>query len=139
MPFSPKVKQNLQRAAAFFQNSLPQKKENFIRRLLMGEYSLTRTFWFFCLSIPLAGDLVFSYLFFPLLDLSMPRDRTALLIWVLAISFYMLVANLGLWRSATRCPKREKRLLGKVASVLGILAALAYIARWYAIWMLVSA
>ncbi len=138
MPFSRKVKENLQRAAAIFQKSAPQKKENFIRRLLMGEYSLTRTFWFFCLSIPLAGDLVFSYILFPLLDLGIPRDCTALITGVLAISFYMLVANIGLWRSAARQSQPYKKLLGKVASGLGILAAFAYAARWYAIWMIVS-
>ena len=130
------------RAAEIFRKAAPkafQKKEdNVILRLLNGELSLTRTFWFFCLSIPLAGDLVFSYLLFPMLDLSRTKECLALIIWVLAIAFYMFIANIGLWRSAARNANPRLVMLGKFASVLGILAAFAYVIRWYSIWMIVS-
>lgn len=130
------------RAAEIFRKAAPKdfkkKEDNVILRLLNGEFSLTRTFWFFCLSIPLAGDLIFSYLLFPMLDLSRTKECMAIIIWVLAIVFYMLIANIGLWRSATRTPAPRMAILGKVASVLGILAAFAYAIRWYSIWMIVS-
>lgn len=130
------------RAAEIFRKVGPKafkkKEDNIILRLLNGEFSLTRTFWFFCLSIPLAGDLVFSYFLFPMLDLSRTKECLALIIWVLAIAFYMLIANIGLWRAASRHPDPRLTLLGKGASVLGMAAALAYMVRWYGIWMIVS-
>ena len=138
MPFSKKTIGNFQRAVSLFQKAVPQKRDNLIRRLLNGEYSLTLTFWLFCLSVPLAGDLLFSYLLFPLLDLSRAKDCTALVIWALAIAFYMLIANIGLWRSAAKHPQPALSILGKAASVLDLLAAAAYVLRWYAIWMLVT-
>ena len=138
MPFSKKTIGNFQRAVSLFQKAAPQKRDNLIRRLLNGEYSLTLTFWLFCLSVPLAGDLLFSYLLFPLLDLSRAKDCTALVTWALAIAFYMLIANIGLWRSAAQHPYPPLSILGKAASVLGLLAAAAYVLRWYAIWMLVT-
>ncbi len=133
---------NSRRAAAIFREIArgnAEKADNLILRLLRGEYSPTLTFWLFCLSIPLAADLLFSRLLFPMLDMNSTKDCSALIVWALAIALYMAIANVGLWRSAERQASPRQALPGKCAAVLGMLAALAYVARWYGIWMILSA
>ena len=72
---------------------------NIVKKLMNGEFSLTVTFWIFCVSVPLVGHLVFTRLIFPLLDLQSWHGSTAFLVWPLLALLYGLLASLGLWRS----------------------------------------
>lgn len=76
-------------------------RDNFIKRLFHGGFSLTVTFWIFCVSVPLVAHLVFSRLIFPVLDVHTWYGSTIFLIWPALALLYAGVAYTGLWRSRT--------------------------------------
>ena len=74
-------------------------RDNFIKRLFHGGFSLTGTFWIFFVSVPLVGHLVFSRLIFPVLDVHTWYGSTVFLVWPLLALLYAGVTCTGLWRS----------------------------------------
>lgn len=74
-------------------------RDNFIKRLFHGGFSLTVTFWIFFVSVPLVGHLIFSRLLFPVLDVHTWYGSTVFLVWALLALLYAGVACTGLWRS----------------------------------------
>ena len=79
------------RAAELFTASGGDKQHaprNIVKKLMNGEFSLTVTFWIFCVSVPLVGHLVFTRLLFPLLDLQSWHGSTAFLVWPLLALLY---------------------------------------------------
>ena len=79
-------------------NGMRPERSNVIKRLMHGEFSLTITFWTFCVSIPLVGHLLFSRIVYPALDPHTWYGSTAFLAWPLLSLLYGAVAALGLLR-----------------------------------------
>lgn len=114
---------------------------NFVKKLMNGGFSLTITFWIFCVSVPLAAHLLFTRVLFPLIDVRSWYGSTAFLVWPVLALLYGVVACLGLWRSRTRFSGNPlwPNLAG-LAALLVALGAAAYAVMMAASWfMLVSA
>lgn len=122
-------------------NGMRPERSNVIKRLMHGEFSLTITFWTFCVSIPLVGHLLFSRIVYPALDPHTWYGSTAFLAWPLLSLLYGAVAALGLWRSRTgfRGNPLWRSLAGPAAALLAAgfaLYAVMMAASWF---MLISA
>ena len=130
-----------QKAARLFTASGGQKtpKQNFVKRLLHGEFSLTITFWIFFVSLPLVGHLLFSRIVFPLLDIHTWYGSTVLLLWPVLVIVYAAVTCLGLWRCRTRFSGNPlwPNLAG-LAALLGAAGAAAYAVMMAGSWFMLS-
>ncbi|MBQ8743958.1 MAG: hypothetical protein IJZ18_02085, partial [Mailhella sp.] len=75
-----------QRAAEIFKNASEyanksSKQPSILLRLFRGEIKLILTFWTFFVSIPLFGDLVFTRLIFPLLEVTSAVGTASIFMW----------------------------------------------------------
>ena len=133
------------RAADIFNAAVGHAKENgkkpsVLLKLFKGELKLLITFWTFCISLPLLGDLIFTQLVFPLLDVESSEGTAAMFVWGTFMMFYGIIASIGLWRSACRyVGPSHWALLAKACAVLGIGASVAYALMWYGSWMILAA
>ncbi len=133
------------RAADIFNAAVGHAKENgkkpsVLMKLFKGELKLLITFWTFCISLPLLGDLIFTQLVFPLLDVESSEGTAAMFVWGTFMMFYGIIASIGLWRSACRyAGPSHWALLAKACAVLGIGASVAYALMWYGSWMILAA
>ena len=115
------------------------KKPSIFLKLFRGEIKLLLTFWTFCISLPLLGNLIFSELVFPMLDVTSSVGTASIFLWGTFMGVYGVIASVGLWRSAGRyAGPRVWAALSKVASVLGVGASVAYALMWYATWMILA-
>ena len=120
-------------------NEKNSKKHNVLMKLFRGELKLLVTFWTFCVSLPLLGDIVFTQLIFPLLDVESSEGTAAMFVWGTFMLFYGVIASIGLWRSACRYTGPSHwALLAKACAVLGMGASVAYALMWYGSWMILS-
>lgn len=103
---------------------------NILMRLYYGEYSLARTFWGFCILLPIVVSLVVSLSAFLLFfDINAPdsveRLRTLMYSFIglyLLMNVYAGFAYVGLWRAATKYTGRKLwAILAKIYIVLGVL------------------
>ena len=140
MATTPKTSGAGRRAAQLF-NAAERgpSRANFVLRLLHGEFSLTVTFWIFCVSIPLTGHLLFTRLVFPLLDVHTWYGSTAFFLWPLLSVLYPAVACTGLWRSRRRFAGNPfwAQLAG-LAAVLGMAGAVVYAVMMAASWFMIA-
>ena len=115
------------------------KKPSVLMKLFRGELKLLVTFWTFCVSLPLLGDIIFTQLIFPLLDVESSEGTAAMFVWGTLMLVYGVIACIGLWRSAGRYTGPSHwSLLAKACSVLGIGASVAYALMWYGSWMILA-
>ena len=115
------------------------KKPNVLMKLFRGEIKLLLTFWTFFISLPLLGDMVFTQLVFPLLDVESSAGTAAMFVWGTFMLVYGIIASIGLWRSACRYTGPSHwALLAKACAVLGIGASVAYALMWYGSWMILA-
>lgn len=115
------------------------KAPGLLLRLFRGELPLIRTFWTFFLSIPLLGNLVFSYLVFPHLDVTSAVGTASIFLWGTLALLYMGIMSVGVWRSACRYAGPSSwAMLAKLAAVLGAAGGVAYALMWYSSWMILS-
>jgi hypothetical protein len=115
------------------------KKPSVLMKLFKGELKLLITFWTFCISLPLLGDLIFTQLVFPLLDVESSEGTAAMFVWGTFMLVYGIIASIGLWRSACRYTGPSHwALLAKACAVLGMGASVAYALMWYGSWMILT-
>lgn len=115
------------------------KKPSILLKLFRGEIKLLLTFWTFCVSLPLLGDLIFTHLVFPLLDVESAVGTASMFVWGTFMLVYGIIASTGLWRSAARyAGPRHWALLARLAAVLGFAASVAYALMWYGSWMILA-
>lgn len=115
------------------------KKPSVLMKLFRGELKLLVTFWTFCVSLPLLGDIIFTQLIFPLLDVESSEGTAAMFVWGTLMLVYGVIACIGLWRSAGRYTGPSHwALLAKACAVLGIGASVAYALMWYGSWMILA-
>ena len=115
------------------------KKPNVLMKLFRGEIKLLLTFWTFFISLPLLGDMVFTQLIFPRLEVASSAGTAAMFVWGTFMLVYGIIASIGLWRSACRYTGPSHwALLAKACAVLGIGASVAYALMWYGSWMILS-
>ena len=132
------------RAADIFNAAAGHAKENskkpsVLMKLFKGELKLLVTFWTFCVSLPLLGDIIFTQLIFPLLDVESSEGTAAMFVWGTLMLVYGVIASIGLWRSAGRYAGPSPwALLAKACAVLGIGASVAYALMWYGSWMILA-
>ena len=113
------------------------KKPSILLKLFRGEIKLLITFWTFCISLPLLGNIIFTQLVFPHLDAASSVGTASMLLWGLLMMVYGIIASIGLWRSASRyAGPRVWAMLAKLGAVAGVCAAVVYALRWYASWMI---
>ncbi len=133
-----------QRAAEIFKTatdyaSESSKKPSLMLKLFRGEIKLILSFWTFFVSIPLLGDLIFSQLIFPMLDVTSAVGTAAVFVWGTLMLVYGIIASIGLWRAAkVYAGPRHWAVLSQIAAVLGIAGAVAYAVMWYATWMILA-
>lgn len=115
------------------------KKSSVLLKMFKGELKLIITFWIFCISLPLLGDMLFTQLIFPLLDVESAAGTAAMFMWGSFMLFYGIIACTGLWRSASRyAGPGIWALLSKAFAVLGMGASVAYGIMWYSSWMILA-
>ena len=115
------------------------KKPSVLMKLFRGELKLLVTFWTFCVSLPLLGDIIFTQLIFPLLDVESSEGTAAMFVWGTLMLVYGVIACIGLCRSAGRYTGPSHwALLAKACAVLGIGASVAYALMWYGSWMILA-
>ena len=115
------------------------KKPSVLMKLFRGKLKLLVTFWTFCVSLPLLGDIIFTQLIFPLLDVESSEGTAAMFGWGTFMLAYGIIASIGLWRSACRYTGPSHwALLAKACAVLGMGASVAYALMWYGSWMILS-
>ena len=115
------------------------KKPSLFLKLFQGEIKLLITFWTFCVSLPLLGNLIFSELIFPMLDVTSSVGTAAIFLWGSFMGVYGVIASVGLWRSAGRyAGPRVWASLAKIGAVLGVGASVLYALMWYATWMMLA-
>ena len=115
------------------------KKPSILLKLFRGEIKLLITFWTFCISLPLLGNIIFTQLVFPHLDAASSVGTASMLLWGLLMMVYGIIASIGLWRSAGRyAGPRMWAILSKIFAVLGIGASVAYALMWYGSWMILT-
>jgi len=115
------------------------KKPSFLTKLYRGEISLLLTFWTFFVSIPLLGDMIFTQLIFPHLDVTSPVGTASIFMWGTLSLVYLFITSMGLWRSAKRYSgPRIRATLAQICSVFGFAAAAAYALMWYGSWMFLA-
>ena len=133
-----------QRAAEIFKNASEyanksSKQPSILLRLFRGEIKLILTFWTFFVSIPLFGDMVFTHLIFPMLDVTSAVGTASIFMWGTLMLVYGIVTSIGLWRaSKVYAGPRHWAVLSQVAAVLGIAGSVAYAVMWYASWMILA-
>lgn len=132
------------RAADIFKAAADHAKESgknpsVLMKLFKGELKLIITFWTFFITLPLLGDLVFTQLIFPLLDVTSSAGTAAMFVWGTFMLAYGIIASTGLWRAACRyAGPSHWALLSKACAVLGMGASVAYAVMWYSSWMILS-
>lgn len=132
------------RAAEIFSSASGHARErakapSLLLRLYRGEVSLIRTFWTFFLSLPLLGDLIFTHLIFPRLDVTSSVGTASIFMWAAFMLVYVGIMSVGVWRSASRYAGSPSwAMLAKLAAVLGAVGAVAYALMWYGSWMILS-
>ena len=115
------------------------KKPSILMKLFRGDIKLMLTFWTFCVTLPLLGDIIFTNLVFPHLDAASSVGTAAMFMWGTFMLVYGVIACIGLWRSADRyAGPRHWALLSKAFAVLGIGASAAYAVMWYSSWMILA-
>lgn len=115
------------------------KEPSILLKLFRGDIKLLLTFWTFCISLPLLGDLIFTQLVFPLLDVESAAGTASMFVWGTFMAVYGVIASIGLWRSASRyAGPRVWAILAKLGAVVGVCAAVVYALRWYASWMILA-
>jgi hypothetical protein len=115
------------------------RKPSIFLKLFRGEIKLLLTFWTFCISLPLLGNLIFTELVFPKLDVTGSVGTAAIFLWGTFMGVYGVIASVGLWRSAGRyAGPRVWSVLSRIAAVLGVGASVAYALMWYATWMMLA-
>lgn len=138
---SPKTSGADKKAAQLFTaaGGQPTPRKNFVKRLLHGEFSLTITFWIFCISIPLLAHLAFSRLIFPVLDVRTWYGSTVFLLWPILTVLYAAVACTGLWRCRSRFSGNPlwPNIAG-LAALLGPVGAVAYAAMLAGSWFMLA-
>lgn len=124
------------RAAEFFAASVQKQnsKSNIILKVMRGEYSLTVTFWIWCISIPLTTHLVFSRLVFPILNPHTWYGSSIFFLWAALSILYGAVVCLGLWRS--RRNFAGKKIWADIAGLLALAGAVFAVV--YAAMILIS-
>lgn len=133
-----------QRAAEIFKTASDyatqnSKQPSFLLRLFRGEIKLILTFWTFFVSIPLFGDMVFTHLIFPMLEVTSAVGTASIFMWGTLMLVYGIVTSIGLWRAAkVYAGPRHWAVLSQIAAVLGIAGAVAYAVMWYASWMILA-
>ena len=132
------------RAADIFSAATDHAKEkakqpSFFLKLFRGEIKLLLTFWTFFVSLPLLGDMIFTQLIFPMLDVESAAGTAAMFLWGTFMLMYGVIASVGLWRSAScYTGPRVWAMLSKIFAVLGIGASVAYALMWYGSWMILA-
>ncbi len=132
------------RAAEIFSSASGHAKErakapSLLLRLFRGEVPLIRTFWTFFLSLPLLGDLVFTYLIFPMLEVDSAVGTASIFMWAAFMLVYVGIMSVGVWRSASRYAGRPLwAMLAKLAAVFGAVGAVGYALMWYGSWMILT-
>ena len=115
------------------------KQPSLFLKLFRGELKLLVTFWTFCISLPLLGNIVFTHLVFPMLDVESAAGTAAMFLWGTFMLLYGVIASVGLWRSAGHyAGPRVWATLARLAAVLGIAASVAYALMWYGSWMILA-
>ena len=115
------------------------KHPSLFLKLFRGELKLLVTFWTFCISLPLLGNIVFTHLVFPMLDVESAAGTAAMFLWGTFMLLYGVIASVGLWRSAGHyAGPRVWATLARLAAVLGIAASVAYALMWYGSWMILA-
>ena len=115
------------------------KQPSLFLKLFRGEIKLLLTFWTFCISLPLLGDMAFTQLVFPLLDVESAAGTAAMFLWGTFMLLYGVIACVGLWRSAScYTGPRVWATFSKIFAVLGIGASVAYALMWYGSWMILA-
>ena len=115
------------------------KQPSLFLKLFRGEIKLLLTFWTFCISLPLLGDMLFTQLIFPMLDVESAAGTAAMFLWGTFMLLYGVIASVGLWRSAGHyAGPRVWATLARLAAVLGIAASVAYALMWYGSWMILA-
>ena len=133
-----------QRAAEIFKTASDyatqnSKQPSFLLRLFRGEIKLILTFWTFFVSIPLFGDMVFTHLIFPMLEVTSAVGTASIFMWGTLMMVYGIITSIGLWRAAkVYAGPRHWAVLSQIAAVLGIAGAVAYAVMWYASWMILA-
>ena len=115
------------------------RKPNLLLKLFRGEIKLLLTFWTFFISLPLLGDMVFTNLVFPRLDLESSVGTASVFMWGTFMLVYGVIASVGLWRSAKNYTGHSIwAVLAQACSVAGICVSVAYALMWYSSWMILT-
>ena len=144
MAFRKSTGSSSKRAADIFKAASGHAKEqgkrpSLLLKLFRGEIKLLLTFWTFCVSLPLLGDMIFTQIVFPMLDVESAAGTAAMFLWGTFMLLYGIIACMGLWRSASRYTGPNVwAVLSKIFAVLGIGASVAYALMWYGSWMILA-